>query len=142
VGVLLVNTLDIDQGALLQEAENALNFQRQPGSFGSVDPQTPAAAPAESWAPVVAGMMGLADVIAPNWELQPAEKDAFADALSPILDQLFPGGFGNERWAPYVRLLAVSAGIVMVRVENGQLKPLRAPPAPAPAPVGANVGGS
>lgn len=134
-----MNTLDIDHAALALEAETAVNLQRAPGGFGSTEPQ-PAAAPGESWAPVVAGMMGLADVIAPNWELQPAEKEAFGDALSPILDQLFPGGFGNEKWAPYVRLLAVSAGIVMLRVENGRLKPLRAPLAPVAPPEGAAGG--
>lgn len=134
MGILHVNTLDIDHDVLTAEAEMALGGRplpgNAPGAFtaGAVDN----APPVESWAPVVAGFMGLADVIAPNWELQDAEKGAFADAVTPILDNLFPGGLGNERWAPYVRLVAVTAGIVMVRVENGKLRPLRAPPPPPP----------
>ena len=124
-----MNTLDIDPAALAAEADAAVGLQ---GASFAGSPGEPVPAPAESWAPVVAGMMGLADVVAPNWELQAEEKSAFADALTPILDQLFPGGFGNEKWAPYVRLVAVSAGIVLVRLENGQLRPLRRPPPPPP----------
>ena len=132
-----MNTLNIDQDELTREAEAAIRTRQAaaapfPGEDG---PPADNGAPGESWAPVVAGFMGLADVVAPNWELQPPEKNAFADALTPILDQLFPGGFGNERWAPYVRLVAVTAGIVMVRMENGRLRPLRAPQAPPPAEV-------
>lgn len=136
-----MNTLEIDHEQLAREAEAAISPKLPGGApppFGA-----PAAAPvpeSESWAPIVSGLMGLADVVAPNWDLLPEEKSAFADALTPILDQLFPGGFGNERWAPYVRLAAVSAGIVMVRVEDGRLKPLRKPPAPPPPPPAANAG--
>lgn len=139
-----MNTLDIDHEALSLEAEMALGGRptpaSAPGGFGATPDAN--AAPGESWAPVVAGFMGLADVVAPNWELQEPEKAAFADALTPILDQLFPGGFGNERWAPYVRLVAVTAGIVMVRVENGRLRPLRAPPPPPPPAAAGAPGGT
>ncbi|MCC7328701.1 MAG: hypothetical protein IT484_00930 [Gammaproteobacteria bacterium] len=108
------------------------------------EPVDPAAAPpaapqdeGESWAvitPAIAGLM--ADALVPAWAVTDEQRAAFAGALAPVLDRLFPGGIGAERWAVYLRLLMVGAGIVAAH--KGQPTGCRlfsaAPPA-APPPM-------
>lgn len=81
-----------------------------------------------SWAPICPAVVFALDVFGmPNWKLKPEEKTALQECLAPVLDDLFPGGLGSERWAPYFRLLAVCGGIVLVRFDPEKgLPPLHA----------------
>jgi hypothetical protein len=93
--------------------------------------------PPAAWAEITPGIVEAVDLfVCPAWELTAPEKSALADALAPALDQAFPGGIGDERWAPYFRLLIVAGGIVAMRFDRnaGKLKPLRVKSADDPAP--------
>jgi hypothetical protein len=67
-----------------------------------------------SWNEVTPGLVAAADVLLlPQWHLADEEKAQLAGALGGVLDQLFPGGMNDPRWAPYLRLAAVSVAIVV-----------------------------
>ncbi len=128
------NELDVDQEQLAAEAaalEVPTDATPPPGG-AAPGPDTAAGqidqAPPSSWAPVTPSIVALLDkLVCPAWELKADEKLELADALAPVLDQVFPGGLGSERWAPYVRLAFVSAGITLARYdgERGKFQPLR-----------------
>ncbi len=103
-----------------------------PGEPG--DQLAPADQAPSSWASSTPMLVFLIERLAvPNWKLTDQEKGDLGDALAPVLDDLFPGGMGSEKWAPYFRLLAVGASITLARVHDGKLTPLRAPSSDAPA---------
>lgn len=139
------NELDIDQTAIAAEAEAVpLPDHSMPGieEGGAGAPTTsdaPAPMPeaAQSWSSITPGLVVMLDVgLCPNWQLTDQEKHELDGALAATLDQLFPGGIGNERWAPYFRLLAVAVGIAGARFDTDAMrfKPLRKPRAAEPAP--------
>jgi hypothetical protein len=145
VGVLHVNghnTVDVDAAALTAEADSIAAAASPAPEFNADKPaqsesgavtSNGAAAPGNaSWLPVCPGVVQVFDTfICPNWELTTDEKNALAESLAPVLDDLFPGGLGSERWAPYARFALICAGVVVMRVdrETGKLPPLRiAPP--------------
>jgi hypothetical protein len=155
VGVLHVNghnTVDVDAAALTAEADSiAAAAAPAPALNADVSAQSaPGAANSEaapggaSWLPVCPGVVQVLDTfVCPNWKLTTDEKHALAESLAPVLDDLFPGGLGSARWAPYARLAMICGGVVVMRVdrETGKLPPLRiAPPKKEPATVDAAQG--
>lgn len=79
-----------------------------------------------SWASSTPTVVFLIDrFVCPNWELTDKERDDLAIAMTPVLDDLFPGGLGSEKWAPYFRLVGVAGAIALDRVHDGKMKPLR-----------------
>lgn len=130
------NELDVDQEALAAEAAAIVppedlvppgptDQEPAPGADQELAPGEPAPS---SWAPVTPSIVALVDkLVCPAWELTAAEKLELAEALAPVLDQVFPGGLGSERWAPYVRLAFVAAGITLARYDGdrGKFRPLR-----------------
>jgi hypothetical protein len=153
VGVFHVNghnTVDVDAAALTAEADSiaaaaapALNADTSAQSASDAA-NTEAAPAGASWLPVCPGVVQVLDTfVCPNWKLTTDEKHALAESLAPVLDDLFPGGLGSARWAPYARLAMICGGVVLMRVdrETGKLPPLRiAPPKKEPATVEAAQG--
>lgn len=130
------NQVEIDQAELERELDQIhVPDSSTPGvvdgpSGASLEGAPPAAAGqvSASWAPVSPAIVQLVDLfVCPAWKLTQQERDALAEALAPALDQLFPGGLGDERWAPYARLAMIAGGIVLSRFdrETGKLAPLR-----------------
>lgn len=128
------NELDVDQDQLAAEAAAIPVPDDAPAPGAPDQPAAPGVelepgAPAPSaWAPVTPSIVALLDKLAcPAWELTADEKNELAESLAPVLDQVFPGGLGSERWAPYVRLVFVAAGITLARydAERGKFRPLR-----------------
>lgn len=127
------NELEVGQETLAAEAEGiALPGGAELEQPTSAAPGTELApAPPASWAPITPAIVEGVDLfVCPAWELTADEKRALADALAPALDQLFPGGIGDERWAPYFRVLVVAGGIVALRYDrkSGKLRPLKSKP--------------
>lgn len=115
-----MNTVEIDEDRLVQEADAAL------ASVPPVEGSAPIdAAPVESWAPVVEGCVPLMRLaVFPQWDLQDAECAEFAGALGQCLDQVFPGGVTGP-YACWVRLVASCGLIVGARYMTlGKLPPL------------------
>lgn len=85
---------------------------------------------AVSWGAVTPAIIQVVDtLVLPQWNLQQKEKTELSESIGEILDQLFPGGLANEKWAPYIRLTLVSSAIVLTRVdpETKKLPPLFLP---------------
>lgn len=132
MGVFRVNPVELDTAALDAEADRLLH-DSPPELTGEAP--APAGQAGElvssnglgSWNEVTPGLVAAADVlILPQWQLRDDEKKNLAGALGDVLDQIFPGGMSDARWAPYVRLVAVSIAIVAVRRDpkTGSLPPL------------------
>lgn len=128
------NDVNVDNDALAAEAAGIpLPPDATPAGGAAPGPETAPAAidqapQPSSWASSTPMLVFLIDRLAvPNWKLTDQEKGDLGDALAPVLDDLFPGGMGSEKWAPYFRLLAVGASITLARVHDGKLTPLRAP---------------
>lgn len=82
------------------------------------------------WRIVVEQLVTVSDALVfPQWKLQKEEKEVINESLCAILDQIFPGGIGNEKWAPYIRLVLVSGSIVLTRLDpkTRSLPPLGLP---------------
>lgn len=128
------NRVEVDEARIAAEMAAAANTAPElatgeaPAAQGA--PVTdPAAPPRESsWAPICPAVVTVLDTfVMPNWQLTADEKAGLGEALAPVLDDLFPGGLGSERWAPYFRLLAVCGGIVLTRYDREKgLPPLHA----------------
>lgn len=140
------NELEVDHDQLAGEAA-AIELPADSAAPGGAAP-APAAAPATieqgepaaSWSSVTPGLVVALDLaVCPNWKLSDDEKHELAAALAPVFDQLFPGGIGNERHAPYFRLLAVVLAIAGPRFdrESFRFKPLHERKAKAPSEEGA-----
>lgn len=98
-----------------------------PGAAIAGVPATQVSPQRAPWSALCPGIVSALDLlVCPAWELTDAEKAALADSLGPALDQLFPGGLGDERWAPYFRVLLIAGGIVALRYDPRRrtLKPL------------------
>lgn len=124
------NSVEVDEERIAAEmaaAVEASDAGAQPGAPVAAEEGAPAPS---TWAPMCPGVVAVLDTfVVPNWQLKPEEKDGLAEALAPVLDDLFPGGLGSERWAPYFRLLAVAGGIVLTRWDREKgLPPLHAEP--------------
>jgi len=164
------NELDVNADELASEAaavplpDSPLPSNAEGDAAPALDAgaASPGAEAPSSWAPITPGIISGIDLfVCPAWELTDQEKNALSDALAPALDQAFPGGLGDEKYAPWFRLLIVAGGVAAMRYdrERGRLKPLRvkaakgansaAPPSPNPdaepagpfttlAPTGAN----
>lgn len=140
------NELEVDHAALATEAERVElpTDTSAPGADAPAGGDAPGAtippAASESWSAVTPGLIVVLDlVVCPNWELTDDEKTEFGAALVPVLHRLFPGGLGDERWAPYFRLAAVTLAIAASRFdrEKFRFKPLREKKAEEPSEPGA-----
>jgi hypothetical protein len=134
-----MTTQTIDRAAL--DAEVAAIVETAPPLTIQPGVDVPAANDAEvsgdieiSWCALTPPIFQIVDtLVLPQWELKAAEKKELSEATGQILDQLFPGGIGNEKWAPYVRLFAAVSAIALSRVdpETKRLPPIGFPkPAP------------
>ena len=94
-------------------------------------------APAESDLPTkaaVAFFLGpLFMVMAPNWNVEPAEVEALADVYAPVIDKYLPGGMGVEGAALLVTVAVLGPRLMI---------PRKAPAREAPADLGAPLPGS
>jgi hypothetical protein len=128
-GVSNVNTVDVDPAALTAEAERAIaDASDLAGDGAAVDGQQEGELQqlAQSWRPLVQALTPtLRITLLPQWNITPELQTEFMDSLSASLDLLFPGGL-DGKYAPFARLLAVSAGIVVVNytANGGKLPPL------------------
>lgn len=106
----------------------------KPGPAPSADdlgePEQPAAPADISWSKLMEPVFQVVDtLVLPQWNLREEEKAELSASTGEILDQIFPGGLANEKWAPYVRLLAVSCTVILTRIdpETRKLPPLGLP---------------
>lgn len=112
-----MNPVELDQAALDAEADRL--FAESPiepaTATGAGDPVPELGHTGlGSWNEVTPGLVAAADVLLlPQWNLRDDEKAQLAGALGGVLDQLFPGGMSDPRWAPYMRLAAVTVAIVV-----------------------------
>lgn len=118
------NTVEVDGEALAAEAA-ALQAEVPAAVEAAPESREVAAAPAESWGPMVTGISAqLALFVFPQWNLSEAERAEFEQSLTLCMDQLFPGGAAGK-YACYVRLLAVTGGVAASRyLMHGKLPPL------------------
>lgn len=139
------NRVEVDEARIVAEMEAAA--ARGDGAIdaaapeaGPVDAPVPAEPPPSTWAPICPGAVVVLDTfVMPNWKLTGEEKEALSESLAAVLDDLFPGGIGSERWAPYFRLAFVAGGIVLTRWNREEgLPPLHAEAKEQPEPA-ANV---
>lgn len=129
------NRVEVDEARIAAEMEAAAargeseTSAAAPGTAPDDAPVTAEPQPS-TWAPICPGVVSVVDTfVMPNWKLTAEEKDTLTEALAPVLDDLFPGGIGSERWAPYFRLVFVCGGIVMTRWNRDEgLPPLHAEP--------------
>lgn len=127
VGILRVNDVELDPVALDAEADRILADPAAVASLSQADQVLTGAAPCESWSQVTPGIVVAADLLLlPQWNLQQQEKDELSGAIAGVLDQLFPGGMSDARWAPYFRLVAISVAVGVSRrdPETGKFPPL------------------
>lgn len=83
----------------------------QQGEAG-YQPEPPAEIPtSEILAPVI--NMACA-VLAPSWNIQPAEQQALAENYANVIDKYFPGGVGQ--FGPELSALLVTAAIITPRL--------------------------
>lgn len=131
------NQHEVDQDRIDAELEAVAVPDSPPGASQVGPGPSGAGAPSDagqlapapsSWAPATPMLvLALDRGVCPNWKLSADEKRELEEALAAVLDQLFPGGMGDERWAPYIRLVAVAGGIAAARFHEGRFTPLRAP---------------
>lgn len=135
------NRVEVDPVQLDREADAILQSipapEPAPGAAAAPDTAV-AAAPGEAeWIQISPGIVAAIDILLiPQWGVTEPEKEALSKALADVLEAAFPGGLGDERYAPYIRLSLVSFGIAMARRDpkTGKLPPFgpkrEAPPAP------------
>lgn len=91
---------------------------------------TPTSPTADEWRmPVMAGIELFA-AQAPNWTIEGEHKQMVADALTQILNDLWPGGLGNiDQWGPYAKLAFAAGAIALANFDwsTRKLKPLQRP---------------
>lgn len=83
-----------------------------------------------SWTKLMEPIFQVVDtLVLPQWNLREEEKAELSASTGQILDQIFPGGLANEKWAPYVRLVAVSCTVILTRIdpETRKLPPIGLP---------------
>lgn len=141
-----MNTVEINDdeiGAELKilEGEHIPAGAASPGE----QPGAPGAAPAASAPPAMdwtmpAGLVVFVfdKIVAPNWELEPVEKQMLHEQVIGALQAFFPTVNLDPR---IVALLGLGGAFVAITgkridLETGTLKPLRAPP-PEPEPAAA-----
>lgn len=121
VGVVFMNTVDIDETRLTAEADAAV-------AGAPVDESAPVGAVQalpDSWSPLIEGMTPMLRIaVFPQWNISDAEATEFAESLGQCLDQIFPGGIAGP-YACFVRLIVCCGGIVATRaIVHGQIPPL------------------
>lgn len=124
------NPIDLDPDELAREADRVdLPPENDAGPAPRFELKGEAPA-VSTWAAYTPGVSEVVSIlVCPGWHLTDQEKESLADALTPVLEDLFPGGLGDPRWAPYFRLVAVAGGIVLSRYdpEAGRFPPLQEP---------------
>jgi hypothetical protein len=114
-----VNKVDVDHTALDAEAESIRQAAESVAAGplpSAVTDTAPAGPMPATWLDITPACVVLLDVVVmPQWALTVPEKESLSKALADVLDAAFPGGAGDARWSPYIRLALVSAGIVLVR---------------------------
>lgn len=120
-----MNTVEIDEAALLAEADAAVE------AVGTVEtvPGVAMEPVPSSWGPFLAGMVPmLRAVVLPQWKFAPGQIEELEASLTVCLDQAFPGGL-DGKYACWVRLGMCGTGIVITNIamNGGKLPPLGPP---------------
>jgi hypothetical protein len=122
-----LNPVELDAPLLDAEADRIFSESAAEATTAAADAGGLVNTGQGSWNEVTPGLVAAADVlILPQWHLRDEEKTQLADALGSVLDQLFPGGLSDPRWAPYLRLVAVSVAITVTHRDpiTGKFPPL------------------
>lgn len=131
-----VNTVDVDSPGI-DVALDALAAGAAPGfeSFVGEDPPGPGqeipADPVQvqvEWAQALSGVVELfAKVVAPNWQLDDAERALLVDQGSKTLDAFFPNVILEGKWLALFTFSLCAGGVVMKRfdVDTLTFRPLR-----------------
>lgn len=114
-----VNVVEVDGAELDREADNVLRGAPPQNDAGA---QPGANANAEqaggSWHEITPGLVTLATIVVlPQWGITAEEAGHVSKALADVLEQVFPGGMHNNRWAPWMRLAMVTSGVVLARFD-------------------------
>ena len=121
-----MNTVDVDPAALAAEAERAIAgaFEQPAAPAGGPQPGAESMPAPQSWRPLIEGLVPTVRLIVfAQWNIAPNLQEEFIASLSQSLDVLFPGGL-EGKYAPFVRLLACSAGITFAAyAANGNTLP-------------------
>lgn len=120
-----VNVVEVEPRDLDREADNVLRGappDSAPGAEPGGAPRDDGSANAEqsggSWAEITPGLVTLATIVVlPQWGITQEEAGHVSKALADVLEQVFPGGMGNSKWAPWIRLAMVSTGVVLARFD-------------------------
>lgn len=118
-----VNVVDVDAVALDREAESVLRGAPMGGA--TPDPsahhggaESSAEQPDAGWSDITPGLVTLLTfVVFPQWGISAEEQKEVSKAAADVLEQIFPGGMGNKKWAPWIRLGLVSTGVVLARFD-------------------------
>lgn len=117
-----VNVVEVHAGDLDREADNLLRGASTDGP--QPDPSTQHAGadsaekPDAGWSDITPGVVTLLTfVVFPQWGISPEEQREVSKAAADVLEQVFPGGMANKRWAPWIRLGLVSSGVVLARFD-------------------------
>lgn len=130
------HTVEVDEGAAEDvfnqyaeaEGEYIPAGRQLPPPEGGQDPEQEAG---ESWSTAANFIAGFLNAkICPNWEVDEATQQKWADALAVCLEDLFPGGLGGmDNWGPWPKLAFATGTWVMCGIDfqTMKFKPLHPP---------------
>lgn len=116
-----VNVVEVHAGDLDREADFLLRAAPgagpQPESASKSGEQQSSTNPSDAgWSDIMPGLITLLSfAVFPQWAFSAEEQAELSKASAEVLEQVFPGGMGNKRWAPWIRLGLVSSGVVLAR---------------------------
>jgi hypothetical protein len=114
-----VNIVDVDPAALDREADAVLGSA--PSAEPAPDPQSSESSQSRSggsWEEMTPGLVTLLTfVVFPQWQISAEEQTHVSKATADVLEQVFPGGMQDARWAPWLRLTLVCAGVALARFD-------------------------
>jgi hypothetical protein len=116
--------------AIQRELDAIAGGAAAPAANDPLIPQEPPATPMD-WRMAAAGLVLICDkVVAPNWQLETAEKDALSEGFTQVLSAFFPTTNLDPRVQSVLALGAVMLAITAKRTDlsTGRVMPLRAPP--------------
>lgn len=108
--------LDQDLQELAHEAAQ-IDATVSPATAAAQEQQAAAANQQEAeWAALVVGLgTPVAQILAPNWQIQRAELEALGNAWAPILQQYFPEGVGSM--GPWPGAILCTAMVIGPRLQ-------------------------
>jgi len=134
-----METTETSEDARIHAELDAIAAQYGGGAQGEQPPDegtlaTQAEAPPMDWRMAAAGLVLVCDMLAPNWELEPAEKDALASGFEGVLSAFFPSTNLDPRVQACLALGGVMLAIAAKRTDlsTGKVKPMRKPREKAP----------